>query len=226
MSVKKNKHATFILSQLNYTRTEYCITDLQYVCYSAITIKMPTGIFSNPIHDFGCTLSAKMINSCSHNSMFSKFKHLASNCCCQLPKTTQHSVFDSISIHNIKLSILFYTLNFPQTISQAPLWWYQRCDSVSVCVCVCVCVCVGWYPSHPKWPCILIILCSQALQSKLWDGRVEMTKWCLISHWLLLWLIRTCTLLARANIVNIFTRVGRGEPLKSSSEEDAEFPVM
>lgn len=68
---KKNKHATFILSQLNNTRTEYCIIDSQYVSYLALTITMPTGILSSPLRDFGSTLSAKMINSCSHNSMFS-----------------------------------------------------------------------------------------------------------------------------------------------------------
>lgn len=38
---KKKKHATFILSQLNYTRTEYCITDLQYVSYSAKPSQCP-----------------------------------------------------------------------------------------------------------------------------------------------------------------------------------------
>lgn len=61
---------------------------------------------------------------------------------------------------------------------------------------VCECVCGGagsWYSAHPKWPCILIILCSQALQRKLWDGSAEMTKWCLISHRFLLTLDRTYT---------------------------------
>lgn len=51
----------------------------------------------------------------------------------------------------------------------------------------------GWYSAHPKWPCILIILCSQALQRKPWDGSAEMTKWCLISHRFLLTLVRTYT---------------------------------
>lgn len=82
------------------------------------------------------------------------------------------------------------------------------------CFCVCVGGSVGCYPSHPKWPCILIILCSQALQSKLWDGGAEMTKRCLISRWFLLRMKHTRTLLVHPNAVNIITRVGWVKPFK------------
>lgn len=80
----------------------------------------------------------------------------------------------------------------------------------------------GCYPSHPKWPCILIILCSQALQSKLWDGRAEMTKWCVISLWFPLRLNRISMVLICANTVNIITGEGRGTPLKFPDVNNSE----